>query len=200
MAKAFTLITGVPGSTGMSLMRRLMPPMNGMPSTSTRTPSGTTISTPPMMATAVTVISAPVSSAARKSRWQPPQKARALTCSAGRQRPLRTPPHMTPTTQFVWRGGRVRAAASVVAASTVMGPSSAATVSRSARVVAASTPVTRSENSSNVSVPSAQWVRSSAMTWSRSASVTRSARGTPSSGRSSIRANVPRPDAATPAR
>jgi len=65
----------------------------------TMNPSGTTMSIPPMIATAVIVSSGPSISALRRSRSIPPMKAKALSRPFGRHRPLRDDPDSTATSQ-----------------------------------------------------------------------------------------------------
>jgi hypothetical protein len=79
--------------------------MSGKPLTITSTPSGTTMSIPPMMAVALTVISGVSMIARRKSSSTPPMMARALVVSAGRHWPFWVPPLMMPTVHVT--AGRV---------------------------------------------------------------------------------------------
>ena len=149
--------------------------MMARPLTSTGTPSGTTTSTPPMIATAVMSMIDPVSSAWRRSTLALPMSANALTWSAGRQRPLAWPPLMMPITDDVVgrRGTGVATGAPepVKAGGAANGRPSRA-VRSAVRVVDSKATPTRSANSSSVMVPSPQWLRRMATTCSRSASVT----------------------------
>jgi hypothetical protein len=68
------------------------PPRIPAPSIITVRSSGTTMSTPPMMATATIVTSCASRLASRRSRSIPPNMAKALNCWGTTQEPLRSAP------------------------------------------------------------------------------------------------------------